>query len=422
MVAENNEFQEIEQIEIDLVGDSHVNREQQNIYQHTERTERKNTPKPATSEFISMEKLITHGGEVIQVIGVGGGGCNAVSHMMGTDLKEYVEFMSANTDSKALSCSSGHKMIQLGHSLTRGLGAGSEPEIGKKAAMEDREKIAALLKGTDMLFICAGMGGGTGTGAAPVIADIAKSLGILTVGVVTKPFFYEGNKRKMIAERGIEEMLKCVDSLIVVPNEKLMTELDNDIEEISMRDAFLAVDNVLCDAISGITEVIKLPGIMSVDFADVKTVMTGKGFAMMGSAVAEGSDRAKIAANKAICCPLLEESSLEGAKGVLVNISSNGSLKLREYHEIIGIIQELIHPEADFKAGMAEVSDMNPEQIRVTVIATGLRSNNNHNGSSHQASHHGGSPFNDFAANNSHDELIFDSNPFAQAPFLRKKI
>ncbi len=418
MVAENNEFQEIEQIEIDLSGSNRVGSTQQNFQKSEEHRISSKNPAP---EFISMEKLITHGGEVIKVIGVGGGGCNAVSHMMGTDLKEYVEFLSANTDSKALSCSSGHKMIQLGHSLTRGLGAGSEPEIGKKAAMEDREKIAALLKGTDMLFICAGMGGGTGTGAAPVIADIAKSLGILTVGVVTKPFFYEGNKRKLIAERGIEEMLKCVDSLIVVPNEKLMTELDNDIEEISMRDAFLAVDNVLCDAISGITEVIKLPGIMSVDFADVKTVMTGKGFAMMGSALSEGQDRAKAAANKAICCPLLEESSLEGAKGVLVNISSNGSLKLREYHEIIGIIQELIHPEADFKAGMAEVPDMDPGQIRVTVIATGLRSNNPHH-VSHQALHHNGSPFNDFSSNNTHDELIFDNNPFSQAPFLRKKI
>jgi cell division protein FtsZ len=419
MVAENNEFQEIEQIEIDLVVNSNMQHNQPNLARNEEYKSNYKTP---GQDFISMEKLITHGGEVIKVIGVGGGGCNAVSHMMGTDLKEYVEFLSANTDSKALSCSSGHKMIQLGHSLTRGLGAGSEPEIGKKAAMEDREKIAALLKGTDMLFICAGMGGGTGTGAAPVIADIAKSLGILTVGVVTKPFFYEGNKRKMIAERGIEEMLKCVDSLIVVPNEKLMTELDNDIEEISMRDAFLAVDNVLCDAISGITEVIKLPGIMSVDFADVKTVMTGKGFAMMGSALSEGQDRAKTAAHKAICCPLLEESSLEGAKGVLVNISSNGSLKLREYHEIIGIIQELIHPEADFKAGMAEVADMDSGQIRVTVIATGLRSNPQHH-SSHHALHHTGNPFNDFSASNSsHDELVFDNNPFSQAPFLRKKI
>jgi cell division protein FtsZ len=418
MVAENNEFQEIEQIEIELGVGARVGGAQPSFQKHEEHRINSKNPAP---EFISMEKLITHGGEVIKVIGVGGGGCNAVSHMMGTDLKEYVEFLSANTDSKALSCSSGHKMIQLGHSLTRGLGAGSEPEIGKKAAMEDREKIAALLKGTDMLFICAGMGGGTGTGAAPVIADIAKSLGILTVGVVTKPFFYEGNKRKMIAERGIEEMLKCVDSLIVVPNEKLMTELDNDIEEISMRDAFLAVDNVLCDAISGITEVIKLPGIMSVDFADVKTVMTGKGFAMMGSALSEGQDRAKAAANKAICCPLLEESSLDGAKGVLVNISSNGSLKLREYHEIIGIIQELIHPEADFKAGMAEVPDMDPGQIRVTVIATGLRSNNQHH-VSHQTLHHSGSPFNDFSSNSTHDELIFDNNPFSQAPFLRKKI
>lgn len=415
---ENNDTQTIEQ-------NMPVNNESDSC--HINNTKKKSkTRKVDNYQYDSMEKIITHGGEIIKVIGVGGGGCNAVSHMMGTDLEKYVELLSANTDSKALSCSLGHKMIQLGHALTRGLGAGSEPEIGKKAAMEDREKISALLKGTDMLFICAGMGGGTGTGAAPVVADIAKNLGILTVGVVTKPFVYEGKKRKMIAEQGIEELLKSVDSLIVVPNEKLMTELDNNIEDISMQEAFLEVDNVLCDAMAGITEIIKQPGIISVDFADVKTVMTGKGFAMMGSAVASGEDRAKMAANKAICCPLLEESSLEGAKGVLVNISSNGSLKLREYHEIISVIQELIHPDADFKAGMAEVPDMDANQIRVTVIATGLKTNgqsyvNNHSDLQNNSLQNIVNSFSN-APKNNRDELIFDNNPFAQEPFLRKKV
>jgi len=214
------------------------------------------------------------------------------------------------------------------------------------------------------------MGGGTGTGAAPVIADIAKSLNILTVGVVTRPFEYEGDKRKKVAEAGIQEMRKFVDSLIVIPNEKLMTELD---EDVSMREAFAAADEVLCGAVGGITEVIKTPGLISLDFADVKTVMSGRGLAMMGSGAAKGQNRAEEATERAIFSPLLDELSLDGARGVLVNISSApGSLKMREYHEIIGIIQRHVHPEADFKAGMAEIEDMDEEEIRVTVIATGL--------------------------------------------------
>jgi cell division protein FtsZ len=230
--------------------------------------------------------------------------------------------------------------------------------------------MAALLKGTDMLFIASGMGGGTGTGAAPVIADIARSLNILTVGVVTRPFDYEGEKRGKIAEQGIEEMRKYVDSLIVIPNEKLMTELD---EDVSMRDAFAAADDVLRGAVSGITEVIKTPGLISLDFADVKTVMSGRGLAMMGSGAAKGQNRAQEATDRAIFSPLLDDLSLDGAHGVLVNISSApGALKMREYHEIIGIIQRHIHPDADFKAGMAELEDMDEEEVRVTVIATGL--------------------------------------------------
>lgn len=316
-----------------------------------------------------LEEIMTHIGEVIKVIGVGGGGCNAIDYMVRSGVKN-VEFICANTDSKALSRNKAHHLLQLGHGLTRGLGAGSQPEVGKKAAMEDREKIASLLKGTDMLFIAAGMGGGTGTGAAPVIADIAKSLNILTVGVVTRPFLYEGEKRLKVATEGIEELKKYVDSLIVLPNEKLLSELN---EEVSLKEAFIASDNVLKGAVLGITEVIKTPGVISMDFADVKTVMFGKGLAMMGSASGIGANRAKEAAEKAIFSPLLDDIALDGALGVLVNISAApGALKMKEYHEILGLIQTYTHKEADFKAGMAEIEDMDPEEIRVTVIATGL--------------------------------------------------
>ncbi|MDQ5920602.1 MAG: cell division protein FtsZ [Pseudomonadota bacterium] len=317
-----------------------------------------------------MQEVMTHVGEVIKVIGVGGGGCNAIDNMVKSGVKN-VEFICANTDAKALSRNKAHHLLQLGHGLTRGLGAGSQPEVGKKAAMEDREKIAALLKGTDMLFIASGMGGGTGTGAAPVIADIARSLNILTVGVVTKPFSYEGDKRKKIADAGIAELKKYVDSLIVLPNEKLLSELD---EEISMREAFAAADDVLKGAVLGITEVIKTPGVISLDFADVKTVMSGRGLAMMGSSSScNGPDRASDAAEKAIFSPLLDDVSLDGAKGVLVNISSApGALRMKEYHEILGLIQNHVHPDADFKAGMAEIENLPEEEIRVTVIATGL--------------------------------------------------
>lgn len=317
----------------------------------------------------NLVEVMTHVGEIIKVIGVGGGGCNAVDNMVRNELKN-VEFICANTDSKALSTNQAHHLLQLGHGLTRGLGAGSQPDIGKKAAMEDREKIAAILKGADMLFITSGMGGGTGTGAAPVIADIARSLNILTVGVVTKPFAYEGEKRKNVALEGIEELKKYVDSLIVIPNEKLLSELD---ENVSMRDAFQAADDVLKGAVAGITEVIKTRGHISLDFADVRTVMAGRGLAMMGTGSAKGQNRAAEAAEMAIFSPLLDDVSLDGARGVLVNISSlGGSLKLKEYHEILGIIQSHIHPEADFKAGMAEIDNMDAEEIRVTVIATGL--------------------------------------------------
>lgn len=333
----------------------------------------------ATSNY-DIQEVMTHIGEVIKVIGVGGGGCNAVDSMVKAGVRN-VEFICANTDAKALSRNKAHHLLQLGHGLTRGLGAGSKPDVGKKAAMEDREKIAALLKGTDMLFIASGMGGGTGTGAAPVIADIARSLNILTVGVVTKPFAYEGDKRRKIAEEGIDELRKTVDSLIVLPNEKLLSELD---EEVSMRDAFARADEVLKGAVLGITEVIKTPGVISLDFADVRTVMSGRGLAMMGSASSNGENRARVASESAIFSPLLDDVSLNGATGVLVNISSApGALKMKEYHEILKLIQSHVSPEADFKAGMAEIEDIESDEIRVTVIATGLsdiKSSNNESG------------------------------------------
>lgn len=321
-------------------------------------------------ESLNIQEVMTHVGEVIKVIGIGGGGCNAVDSMVKTGVKD-VEFICANTDAKALSRNKAHHLLQLGHSLTRGLGAGSQPEIGKKAAMEDREKIVAMLKGADMVFLASGMGGGTGTGAAPVFADIARELGILTVGVVTKPFDYEGEKRKKIAEQGIEELKKYVDSLIVLPNEKLISELNADV---SLKEAFANSDDVLRRAVLGITEVIKTPGLISLDFADVRTVMSRRGYAMMGSAVASGANRAKEAAEKAIFSPLLDDVSLDGATGVLVNISSSPNcLKIREYHEILGLIREHIHPDADFKAGMSEIEGIDPEEIRVTVVSTGLK-------------------------------------------------
>lgn len=308
-------------------------------------------------------------GEVIKVIGVGGGGCNAIDNMILGGVKD-VEFIAANTDYKSLVRSKAHHLIQLGKTTTKGLGAGTLPEVGKKAAIEDEAQIMSLLKGTDMLFLTAGMGGGTGTGASPVIADIAKKMNILTVGVVTRPFDYEGVNRRKVAEEGIEQLSKHVDSLIVIPNEKLMTELDADV---SMRDAFAAADDVLRNAVSGITEVIKTPGLISLDYADVKTVMSGRGIAMMGSGTAKGQNRAREAVEKAIFSPLLDNISLEGARGVLVNVSTaTGSLKLSEYNEIIRIVSEHIDQNAVFKPGMAEIEGMDPEELRVTVIATGL--------------------------------------------------
>jgi len=305
-------------------------------------------------------------GAIIKVIGVGGCGGNAVEHMITRGLSG-VDFMCANTDAQALKRSTARTQLQLGSTLTRGLGAGARPEIGRDAAMEDRERVASMIEGADMLFITAGMGGGTGTGAAPVIADIAKSLGILTVAVVTRPFKFEG-KRQRVAAAGIEELTKKVDSLIVIPNDKLMEVLG---EDVSMLDAFAAANDVLHGAVSGIAEVINNPGLVNVDFADVRTVMSEVGMAMMGSAVADGATRARDAAQAAVRSPLLEEVNLAGARGVLVNITASASLKMKEYHEVMNTIKEFTADDAMVIVGTV-LDEAMEDRLRVTMIATGL--------------------------------------------------
>ncbi|AUH52842.1 cell division protein FtsZ [Chromobacterium sp. ATCC 53434] len=305
---------------------------------------------------------------VIKVIGVGGGGCNAIDNMI-TGHVHGVEFICANTDAQSLQRNSAPQKLQLGTNLTRGLGAGANPEVGRSAALEDRERIAEALRGANMVFVTAGMGGGTGTGAAPVVAEVAKEMGILTVGVVTRPFEHEG-KRMKVAQNGIEDLKKHVDSLIVIPNEKLMEVLGDDV---TMREAFRAADDVLKGAVAGIAEVITCPGLINVDFADVRTVMGEMGLAMMGSAYASGIDRARVAAEQAVASPLLDNITLEGARGVLVNISTApGCLKMSEYREIMSIVRQYADEDAQIKFGTAEVADMPEDTIRVTLIATGL--------------------------------------------------
>jgi cell division protein FtsZ len=305
-------------------------------------------------------------GAVIKVIGVGGCGGNAVEHMIARGLSG-VDFICANTDAQALKRSTARTQLQLGSTLTRGLGAGARPEIGRDAAMEDRDRIAGMIEGSDMLFITAGMGGGTGTGAAPVIADIAKSLGILTVAVVTRPFKFEG-KRQRVASAGIEELTKKVDSLIVIPNDKLMDVLGDDV---SVLDAYAAANDVLHGAVSGIAEVINNPGLVNVDFADVRTVMGEVGMAMMGSATASGVDRARSAAQQAVKSPLLEDVNLAGARGVLVNITASAGLKMKEYHEVMNTIKEFTADDAMVIIGTV-IDETMEDRLRVTMIATGL--------------------------------------------------
>jgi cell division protein FtsZ len=303
---------------------------------------------------------------VIKVIGVGGCGGNAVEHMIDKGLTG-VEFIAANTDAQALKRSTARTQLQLGSGLTRGLGAGARPEIGRDAAIEDRDRIGEMIDGCDMLFITAGMGGGTGTGAAPIVAQVAKDRGILTVAVVTRPFRFEG-KRQRVADAGIEELKKCVDSLIVIPNDKLMQVLG---EDVSVLDAYAAANDVLRSAVSGIAEVINNPGLVNVDFADVRTVMSEVGMAMMGSATAAGPDRARLAAERAVASPLLEEVNLSGARGVLVNITASSGLKMKEYHHVMETIKEFTADEALVIVGTV-IDDSIGDELRVTMIATGL--------------------------------------------------
>ncbi len=303
---------------------------------------------------------------VIKVIGIGGCGGNAVDHMIQNGV-QGVEFISANTDAQALKRNKARILLQLGSAITKGLGTGANPEIGREAALEDRDRIAELIEGADMLFITAGMGGGTGTGAAPVVAQVAKEMEILTVAVVTKPFAFEGRRLKS-AESGMEALSQYVDSLIVIPNDKLMLVLGDDV---SMLDAFKAANNVLYGAVAGIAEVINCPGLVNVDFADVKAVMSEMGMAMMGSAFSTGVDRARLSAEQAVASPLLEDVNLSGARGVLVNITASSGLKMREVHEVMNTIKDFIAEDATVIVGTVIEENMQND-LRVTVVATGL--------------------------------------------------
>src|SRR5690349_21966101 len=304
---------------------------------------------------------------VIKVIGVGGGGGNAVAHMVTSGI-DGVEFMCINTDAQALKHSKVKTALQIGTNMTKGLGAGADPEVGRQAAMEDRDRIVELVEGCDMLFITAGMGGGTGTGAAPVVAQIAKELGILTVAVVTKPFEMEGGKRSLVADHGIGELGKYCDSLITIPNQKLLTVLG---PQTTLLDAFKAANTVLQGAVQGIAELITRPGLINVDFADVRTVMSEMGMAMMGSGVANGQDRARLAAEAAISSPLLEDINLSGANGVLVNVTAGPDLSIGEFQEVGDTVKQFASDDATVVIGTVIDPEMTDE-IRVTVVATGL--------------------------------------------------
>ena len=303
----------------------------------------------------------------IKVIGVGGGGSNAVNRMISSHMKG-VEFYVVNTDLQALNRSPSPNRLQLGLKLTRGLGAGANPEIGRKAAQEDEEKILEILQGADMLFITAGMGGGTGTGAAPIFAYLAKKAGILTVAVVTKPFLFEGKKRMLQADRGLEELKAEVDSLVTIPNQRLLNIVER---QTSMNSAFCLADEILQQAVQGISDLVTKPGEINLDFADVKTVMSERGTALMGTGVAKGEDRAIEATKKAISSPLLEDNSLEGARGVLLNITGGNDLTLWEVNEASSSIHELVHEDANIIFGSVHDENM-VDEVRVTVIATGF--------------------------------------------------
>lgn len=302
---------------------------------------------------------------VIKVFGVGGGGGNAIRHMMSSNI-EGVDFISVNTDAQALKGI--EHAIQIGHSITKGLGAGANPEIGRQSAMEDRQKIADMVKDCDMAFITAGMGGGTGTGAAPVIAEVAREMGVLTVAVVTKPFNFEGKKRMQVAESGLSQLEKCVDSLITIPNENLLAVMG---KKASLLEAFGEANNVLLGAVQGISDLITKSGIINVDFADVKTVMSEMGKAMMGTGIASGDNRAKEATELAVNSPLLEDVCLQGARGILVNITAGTDLNLGEFSEVGDIIRNMASDDATVVVGTV-IDDAMGDTLKVTVVATGI--------------------------------------------------
>lgn len=304
---------------------------------------------------------------VIKVVGVGGGGGNAVQHMVNGSI-EGVDFICANTDAQALQRTNAKTTLQLGTEITKGLGAGANPEVGRQSALEDRDRIHDVIAGADMLFITAGMGGGTGTGAAPIVAEVAKELGILTVAVVTKPFPFEGTKRMQIASRGIEDLSNQVDSLITIPNEKLLTVLGKDT---SLLEAFRAANDVLLGAVQGIAELITCPGLINVDFADVRTVMSEMGMAMMGSGAGVGVERAREAAEAAISSPLLEDVNITGARGILVNVTAGPNLGMNEIAEVGSHIEGLASDDATVVVGTV-IDESMEDKIRVTLVATGL--------------------------------------------------
>ena len=304
---------------------------------------------------------------VIKVIGVGGGGGNAVEHMLQANI-DGVDFICANTDAQALKKSTVKTILQLGSNVTKGLGAGSDHDVGRQSALEDRDRIMDVLEGADMVFITAGMGGGTGTGAGPVVAQVAKEMGILTVAVVTRPFAFEGKKRASVAENGVTELSQFVDSLITIPNEKLMSVLGRDV---SLLNAFAAANDVLLGAVQGIAQLITCPGLINVDFADVRTVMSEMGMAMMGSGKAQGEDRAKVAAEAAISSPLLEDINLSGAKGILVNITAGLDFSIGEFDTVGVTVKQFASENATVVVGTVIDPELSGE-LRVTIVATGL--------------------------------------------------
>jgi cell division protein FtsZ len=310
----------------------------------------------------------------IKVIGVGGGGCNAVNRMIRAKV-EGIEFIAANTDLQALKLCQAPMKLQLGAKLTKGLGAGANPEVGRKAALEDTDKIIEALEGSDMIFITSGLGGGTGSGAAPVVASLASELGALTVAVVTKPFAFEGKRRMLQAEQALQDLIGAVDTVIVIPNERLMETVERGT---SFFDAFRIADDILRQAVQGISDIITVPGIINRDFADVKAIMSGQGYAVMGTAVATGSNRAVDAANRAIASPLLEDNSIQGAQGILINICGSPSLTLHEVHEASSIIQKAAHENANIIFGAVQDETMK-DSVKITVIAAGFKEANKKN-------------------------------------------